>query len=61
MDDLKIFAKNETETKGMFSQDFGLELKIMKCAILVMYEVKQEAAEGIKIPKTTGSGFNQEE
>ena len=56
MDDLKLYAKSETQTNTLvrtvyeFSTDIGMEFVIKKCGILTMKRGKIVKSEGIKLP-----------
>ena len=56
MDDIKLFAKNETEletlihTVRIYIQDIGMELGIEKCAMLVMKSGKRHMTDGMERP-----------
>ena len=56
MDDIKVFAKNQTELESLiqtiriYTQDIGMEFGIEKCAMLVIKKGKKEITEGIELP-----------
>ena len=56
MDNIKLFAKNETELETLiyavriYSQDIGMELDIEKCVILVMKSGKRHLTDRMEIP-----------
>lgn len=59
MDDLKLFAKTNTELETLinrariFSQDIRMEFGMEKCTLLTMGTRKLEATEGIALPNQT--------
>ena len=68
MDDLKLYAKNENEIKGLvstvevFSQDIGMQLSIKKCSVIIMNRRKVKSIDGIELPsgekiRETGDGY----
>ena len=52
MDDIKLFAKNETliHAVRIYSQDIGLEFGIEKCAMLVIKSGKRHMTDGMELP-----------
>ena len=56
MDEIKLFAKNETELNTLiqavriYSQDIGMEFGIKKCAMLVMKSGKRHLIDGMELP-----------
>ena len=56
MDDLKLYAKNENEIKGLvstvevFNQDIGMQLSIKKCSVIIMNRRKVKSIDVIELP-----------
>ena len=56
MDELKLYAKNENEIKGLvstvevFSQDIGMQFSIKKCSVIIMNRGKVKSIDGIELP-----------
>ena len=66
MDDIKLFAKNETELETLvqavriYSQDIGMEFGIEKCTMLIRRSRKRQMTEGIEQPNQEKSGMLEE-
>ena len=60
MDDIKLFARNETEletliqTIRIYSQDIEIEFGIEKCAMLIMKSRKRQIMERKELPNQEG-------
>ena len=56
MDELKLYAKNENEIKGLvstvevFSQDIGMQFSIKKCSVIIMNRGKVKSIDRIELP-----------